>query len=59
MTYQLGFWQKRCVFLLFLWVLSPTIASAAPEITQLQAEAHRTSQRIKIDGELSEADWGR
>ena len=57
MTYQLGAWQKRCVFLLFLWVSSPTIAGATPEVTQLRAEAHRTSQRIKIDGELSEADW--
>ena len=57
MTYQLGAWQKRCVFLLFLWLLSPTIIRAAPEVTQLRAEAHRTSQRIKIDGELSESDW--
>ena len=57
MTYQLGAWQKRCFFLLFLWVSSPTIAGATPEVTQLRAEAHRTSQRIKIDGELSEADW--
>ena len=59
MTYQLGAWQKRCFFLLFLWLSSPTIAGATPEVTQLRAEAHRTSQRIKIDGELSEADWQR
>ena len=57
MTYKLGAWQKRCFFLLFLWLLSPMIAGATPEVTQLRAEAHRTSQRIKIDGELSEADW--
>ena len=57
MTYKLGAWQKRCFFLLFLWLLSPMIVGAAPEVTQLRAEAHRTSQRIKIDGELSESDW--
>ena len=59
MIYQLGAWKKRCVFLLFLWVLSPTIVRAAPEVPQLRAEAHRSSQRIKIDGELSEPAWQR
>ncbi|MDE0041796.1 MAG: hypothetical protein OXT74_07155, partial [Candidatus Poribacteria bacterium] len=59
MTYQLGAWQKRCLLLLFLWLLSPMIVGATPEVTELRAEAQRTSQRIKIDGALSEADWGK
>ena len=59
MTYQLCAWQKRCFFSLFLWLLSPMLVGATPEVTELRAEAHHTTQRIKIDGELSEADWGK
>ncbi|MDE0502522.1 MAG: DUF5916 domain-containing protein, partial [Candidatus Poribacteria bacterium] len=57
MTYPLNFWQIRFFLSLSLCLLSPMLAGATPEITQLRAEAHRTSQRIKIDGELGEADW--
>ena len=35
------------------------LVGATPEAAKLRAEAHRTSQRIKIDGELSESDWGK
>ena len=59
MAYPLKSWQIRFFFSLILWLLSPMLVGATPEVTELRAEAHRTSQRIKIDGELSEVDWGK
>ena len=55
--YQALRYIRNLLFLLICMLLFPFGVKAAAEATEYQAEAHRTSMKIKIDGVLDEADW--
>lgn len=60
MTNYCNLWRRMRIFFFFpfiCWVLFSNLLSADTKQIQYHIKAYRTSANIKIDGELTEADW--